>query len=54
MARMNTVAPDAFVKIKRWIATLENRDALKRRRDLLQADHVEEIIQEYLPHSVSI
>ncbi len=50
MARMNTVAPDVFVKTKRWIATLDNRDALKRRRDLLQADLVDEIIREYLPH----
>jgi hypothetical protein len=50
MARMNTVAPDVFVKTKRWIATLDNRNALKRRRDLLQADLVDEIIREYLPH----
>jgi hypothetical protein len=50
MARMNTVAPDVFIKIKRWIATLDNRDVLKRRRDVLQADLVEEILREYLPN----
>jgi hypothetical protein len=49
MARMNTIDPAAFVKTKRWIATLGERDALKRRRDLLQAEMVDFIIREYLP-----
>lgn len=49
MARMNTINPSAFVKTKRWIATFNGRDALKRRRDLLQAELVDMIIRDYLP-----
>lgn len=54
MARMTTIEPAAFVKIKRWIATLDNRDPLKRRRDTLQADLVNAILQEYLPQHGNI
>lgn len=50
MARMNTVHPATFVTFKRWMATQTDREAIKRRRDLLQADVVQEIIEKYLPH----
>jgi hypothetical protein len=48
MARMNTVSPHMFVKVKRWLAEQENRDQLKKRRDILQANIVEQLIEEYL------
>ena len=50
MARMNTVHPATFVTFKRWMATQTDREAIKRRRDLLQADVVQEIMEKYLPH----
>ncbi len=49
MARMNTLAPMAFVRFKRWMAEQALRDPLKRRRDALQANAVEELVREYLP-----
>ena len=49
MARMTTLEPMAFVRFKRWMSTLPQRDPLKRRRDALQAEAVEEVVQEYLP-----
>lgn len=49
LARMNTLAPLAFVRFKRWMSTQPEREALKRRRDALQADAVEEVTREYLP-----
>lgn len=49
MARMNTLDPTAFVRFKQWMSTLPERDPLKRRRDALQAQAVEEVVQEYLP-----
>jgi hypothetical protein len=50
MARMDTIHPAAFRDFKRWMARQPDRDALKRRRDLLQADAVDEMLQERLPH----
>lgn len=50
MARMNTISPRAFVRFKRWMAEQEDRDPLRRRRDKLQADLVEDLVEEYLPH----
>jgi hypothetical protein len=50
MARMNTVHPLAFVAFKRWLAARPDRDPLKRSRDELQADTVERLVDEYLPH----
>lgn len=50
MARMNTISPKAFVDFKRWMGGLHNRDPLKKSRDILQADLVEELVREYLPH----
>ena len=49
MARMNTLDPMAFCRFKRWMSTLPQRDALKRRRDALQASAVEAVVREYLP-----
>jgi hypothetical protein len=49
MARMNTVHPATFVAFKRWMATQTEREAMKRRRDALQADAVQELLEKYLP-----
>jgi hypothetical protein len=49
MARMNTVDPRAFVRVKRWLAARKDRDPLKRRKDRLQADVVDALIENYLP-----
>ena len=49
MARMNTVHPATFVALKRWMAKQANREALKRRRDVLQADAVQTLLDTYLP-----
>ncbi|POR10228.1 hypothetical protein HND92_09660 [Diaphorobacter sp. JS3050] len=49
MARMTTVAPATFVAFKRWLAAQRDREALKRRRDELQADAVQRLMDEYLP-----
>jgi len=53
MARMSTIAPASFVQFKRWMAVQPDRDPLKRNRDLLQADIVEELTQQYLPQWVT-
>ena len=49
MARMNTVHPATFVAFKRWLGAQADRDPLKRRRDLLQADTVQQLLEQYLP-----
>jgi len=51
MARMNTVHPQTFVAFKRWMANQADREALKRRRDLLQADTVQTLLDTYLPQA---
>lgn len=50
MARMTTIHPGVFVSFKRWMSKEPDRDPLKRRRDALQADAVEWILHERLPH----
>jgi len=50
MARMTTISPIAFARFKRWLAAQPTRDPMKRSRDTLQADVVEQIVAEYLPH----
>jgi len=50
MAIMHTVHPLTFVSIKERLAALKERDPLKRRRDLAQAQAVAEIVDNYLPH----
>ena len=49
MARMHTVHPATLVAFKRWMAAQPDRDALKRRRDVLQADAVQVLLEQYLP-----
>jgi len=49
MARMNTLHPMAFIDFKRWMSGLQDRDPLKRRRDALQAEVVEQVVRAYLP-----
>jgi hypothetical protein len=49
MARMNTVHPATFVAFKRWLATQAEREAMKRRRDELQAGTVQAMLQQCLP-----
>ena len=53
MARMNTISPVTFIQFKRWMAEQEDRDTMKRSRDLLQADLVEELVNEYLPQLIT-
>lgn len=49
MARMNTVHPATFVAFKRWLSSQPEREAIKRRRDVLQADAVQALLEKYLP-----
>lgn len=49
MARMHTVHPATFVAFKRWMAGQPDRDPLKLRRDVLQADAVQVLLEQYLP-----
>ena len=45
MATMRTVDPHTFVSFKRWMAAhAQNREPIKRRRDLLQAQVVQELL----------
>ncbi len=50
MARMPTIDPRTFVRVKRWLAAQAARDPLKRRKDALQADTVNAMLAQYLPH----
>lgn len=49
MARMNTVSPLVFAQFKRWMAGQANRETMKVARDRLQAELVEQLVEEYLP-----
>ena len=53
MARMTTIHPAIFVSFKRWMGNQNDRDPLKRRRDVMQADAVEWMLNERLPHLLS-
>lgn len=53
MARMNTVHPLAFVRFKHGLTGRPDRDPLKVGRDTLQADTVEQLVHEHLPHLLS-
>ncbi len=48
MARMVTIDPVVFVNFKRWMAEQESRPAPRRRRDAMQADIVQELMNEGL------
>lgn len=51
MTLMRTIAPDAFVKFKRWMAkSASHRAEIKRRRDLRQAQIVQKLMDEGLLH----
>ena len=51
---MRTVDPRTFVVFKRWMAEhAQNREPLKRRRDLLQAQIVQELLDEGLVSTAS-
>jgi hypothetical protein len=50
MARIRTVSPIAFCAFKRWMAAQPERDPMKKSRDSLQADMVEQVVHEFLPH----
>lgn len=49
MARMHAFAPGDFVRIKFALGAKEGRDPLKRERDIIQAETVKMLIEEYLP-----
>lgn len=49
MARIHTVSPVEFVKVKKWLSTQPDRDPIKRSRDQLQAHIIENLVSEYLP-----
>lgn len=49
MALMHTMHPLDFVKIKRTLGTNPARAPLKRTKDLLQADLVEELVHSHMP-----
>lgn len=49
MARMNTIAPAEFCVFKRWMSVQSNRDRIKRQRDALQVEVVQQLMEEYLP-----
>ena len=52
MTLMRTIAPEAFVEFKRWMAAkAPQRPEMKRRRDLRQAEIVQKLIEEGLLHS---
>lgn len=49
MALMRTIAPSAFVEFKRWMAEkAPQREEAKRRRDRLQADIVQDLLDQKL------
>lgn len=49
MARMRTISPSAFVEFKRWMGEkAPQREEAKRRRDRLQADIVQELLDQKL------
>lgn len=48
MAVMHTISPVTFVEFKRWLAERPNREPAKRRRDALQAQTVQGLMDEGL------
>lgn len=46
MARLTTIPPKSFVKIKPKLSTSASRDPLKRREDALQAAIVQQLMDE--------
>lgn len=50
MARMTTVHPMAFARIKRQLSQDRTRDPRKASKDAAQAEQVERLVREFLPH----
>ena len=50
MARMRTVHPLDFARIKRELSQELRRDPLKKTKDLAQADMIETLVRDCLPH----
>jgi hypothetical protein len=50
MTEMTTVDPRAFVIYKNWLSQKEDRDPMKKPRDLMQAKAVFALLQDRLPH----
>jgi hypothetical protein len=54
LATMRTVDPKTFMEFKRWMAEhSQNREPLKRRRDLLQAQIVQDLLEQGLVNTAS-
>ena len=54
LATMRMVDPRTFVALKHWMADhAQNREPIKRRRDLLQAQVVQELLDEGLVSAAS-
>lgn len=49
MARMRTIHPLDFARIKERLSKATDRDPLKARKDALQASVAREIVRDYLP-----
>ena len=50
MARLKTVHPLDFARIKQQLGESKGRDPLKARKDILQAQLVSQLVDEHLPH----
>lgn len=50
MARMRTIHPLDFVRLKQELGHMPTRDPAKYRKDIKQADAVLAMVREYLPH----
>jgi len=50
MARMRTVHPLHFARIKRQLSKDPSRDPRKKAKDVAQSDMVQALVKEYLPH----
>ena len=49
MATMHTIAPQAFVRLKRKLAASKSREAIKKSKDALQARAVAALVKELMP-----
>lgn len=53
LARMRTVHPLDFPRLKRELGCMPTRDCAKYRKDLQQADVVAALVDECIPHLMS-
>ena len=49
MAVMNTMNPKTFIALKKMLSTAPGRDPRKRRKDALQAELVQQLVQTHMP-----